>query len=253
MEKFLWDLLLHLTMCFFVDGLYCHLISVSHLTREKRCIFQISDRLCVIQDRITQTLIEAGEQPNGLYFFRGMDVASAVSRMASLMQQLWHSRLGHPSSKALDMLSNGVFDSKTCEVCIRAKQTRESFPLSSNKTTMPFELIHCDLWSPYRTTSICGSKYFLTILEDFTRAVWVHLLPSKQNAPKHLKDFVALVKRQFATQIKTLCSDNESEFICLREFFSEKVSFMRLHAWELRSRTVNLNGNIGISLTSPVL
>lgn len=87
---------------------------------------------------------------------------------------------------------------------------------------MPFELIHCDLWGPYRTTSICGSKYFLTILDDFTRAVWVYLLSSKQNAPKHLKEFVALVERQFPTQVKTLRSDNGSEFICLREFFSEK-------------------------------
>lgn len=132
------------------------------------------------------------------------------------MQQLWYSRLGHPSSKALDMLqfsdlSNGVFDSKTCEVCIRGKQTRESFPLSSNKTTLPFKLIHCDILTE-----------LLLSVDQSIRAVWVHLLPSKQNAPKHLKDFVALVKRQFATQVKTLRSDNESEFICLRGFFSEK-------------------------------
>ncbi|KAF8090529.1 hypothetical protein N665_0474s0008 [Sinapis alba] len=62
---------------FYVDGLHCHLISVSHLTRDQRCIFQISDRLCVIQDRITRILIGAAEQLNGLYFFRGMEVAAA--------------------------------------------------------------------------------------------------------------------------------------------------------------------------------
>ena len=157
-----------------MDGLHFHLISVSHLTREKKRIFQISDRFCVVQDRTTWMLIGAGEQLNGLYFFRGMEVASTVSQADISSSKLWHSRLGHPSSKSLELLhfydfSTGVFDSKTCEVCIHAKQTRESFLLSSNKTTKIFELVHYDLWGTYRTTSICGSKYFLTFLDDFSR------------------------------------------------------------------------------------
>ncbi|KAL9293163.1 putative RNA-directed DNA polymerase [Arabidopsis thaliana] len=155
---------------FFVDGLQCHLISVSQLTRERSCVFQITDRLCLIQDRITKTLIGAGEQENGLYFLRGVGVAAVVHSMDSSSMEVWHSRLGHPSSKAMDMLKfldfSTKFDSKACEVCLRAKQTRESFPLSYNKTNVAFELIHCDLWvlivhlpfvalntfSPYLTT-----------------------------------------------------------------------------------------------------
>ncbi|KAF8093624.1 hypothetical protein N665_0382s0013 [Sinapis alba] len=57
---------LTLQKVFFVDGLHCHLISVSHLTCDKNCILQISDRLCVVHDRITRMLIGAGEQLNGL-------------------------------------------------------------------------------------------------------------------------------------------------------------------------------------------
>lgn len=128
-------------------------------------------------------------------------MAAAISQADTNSSKLWHSRMGHPSSKALELFnfsdfSTGVFDSKTFEVCIRAKQTRDSFLLSSNKT-MVFELVHCDLWGPYITTSICGSKYFLTILDNYSRAVWVYLLPSMQEAPKHLRDFIALVERQF--------------------------------------------------------
>lgn len=44
---------LQLSNVFFVDGLQCHLISVSQLTRDRSCIFQISDKLCFVQDRIT--------------------------------------------------------------------------------------------------------------------------------------------------------------------------------------------------------
>lgn len=160
------DSSLTLTNVFFVDGLSCHLISVSQLTRSIGCVFQISDKICVIQDRITRMLIGAAEQIRGLYFFRGVEVAATVYQTEECSASLWHRRLGHPASHAVDLLDfshsfKGVsVDNKACEVCLRAKQTRLSFPISSNKTNGVFQLVHCDLWSPYRTPALCGSKYF---------------------------------------------------------------------------------------------
>ena len=61
----------------------------------------------------------------------------------------------------------------------RAKQTRQCFPSSSNKAKEVFDLIHVDLWGPYRTTAFCGSRYFLAIVDDCSRAVWLYLLPYK--------------------------------------------------------------------------
>ncbi|GKD64583.1 ribonuclease H-like domain-containing protein [Tanacetum coccineum] len=52
------------------------------------------------------------------------------------------------------------------------KQTREPFPLSEHKSSVLGELVHLDLWGPYRVVSKEGYKYFLTIVDDFTRAVW---------------------------------------------------------------------------------
>lgn len=52
-----------------------------------------------------------------------------------------------------------------------AKQTRDSLPVSLNKASRLFELIHCDLWGPYSTPSCCGAIYFLTIVDDYSRAV----------------------------------------------------------------------------------
>ena len=64
---------------------------------------------------------------------------------------LWHKQLGHPSLKITQLIpevrkhkDNNVVN-KTCEVCFRAKHTREKFPLSEHKDTSAFELIHCDL------------------------------------------------------------------------------------------------------------
>lgn len=110
-------------------------------------------------------LIGCSEQRNGLYYFRSMDVAAAMHATKMTSPELWHQRLGHPSSKALkflsisDSMSNVKFDHKAYNVCIRAKQSRATFPISLNKTTSVFELVHFDLWGPYRTPTLCGSTY----------------------------------------------------------------------------------------------
>lgn len=57
---------------YFVDGLHCHLVSASRLTRDRCCLFQLTDKICIIPDHITLIMIGVGEQQHGLYFFRGM-------------------------------------------------------------------------------------------------------------------------------------------------------------------------------------
>lgn len=124
---------------FFVEGLDCHLISVSQLAKDNGCIVQMSDRICVVQDRITQTLIGAGKELNGYYFFCGVAAAGMTQVQAILAMEVWHCRFGHPASTAMEMMcvpdssSSMSFDSKSCSICIRAKKCRDSFPISINK------------------------------------------------------------------------------------------------------------------------
>jgi len=60
-------------------------------------------------------------------------------------------------------------DTFFCETCILAKIHRLPFGRSSISTKSPFELIHMDLWGPYRTVNLNGAQYFVTIADDFTR------------------------------------------------------------------------------------
>lgn len=88
-------------------------------------------------------LIGAGKQLNGLYFFRGMEAVAAIQGLANPPAEIWHRRLGHPSSKTLEKmaisdLSSSAFDSKICDICIRAKKTRDSFSSSINKMDIFF-------------------------------------------------------------------------------------------------------------------
>lgn len=74
-----------------------------------------------------------------------------LSKQKKIRLELWHKRMGHPYIKAVGMLpfvSSSVSVAslnKSCDVCLRTKQTQESFPLNMNKTSTIFEMIHVDL------------------------------------------------------------------------------------------------------------
>ena len=57
-----------------------------------------------------------------------------------------------------------------------------------------FELIHCDIWIAYHVSSLSDAHYFLTIVDDKSRAMWVHLMRDKGEASKLVQKFVSLFK-----------------------------------------------------------
>ena len=115
--------------------------------------------------------------------------------------------------KHIDVVSScKALPQSICQVCHYAKQQRLPFPDSSSCTTHIFELIHVDLWGPYPHTTYNGYRYFLTIVDDYSRATWTHLLAAKSNAFPILKSFLAFVHTQFHTSVKAIRSDNGMEF-----------------------------------------
>ncbi|KAJ0105972.1 hypothetical protein Patl1_17577 [Pistacia atlantica] len=209
----------------FVPNLKCNLISVSQLLDDSDLVMQITNKICAIQDRTSRKLIGAGERREGVYFFKGVASAHAFKAKGVGSSELWHMRMGHPSFKVLEIIpevgSLGRNNNKACDICFRVKQTRETFPSSDNRAKECFELIHSDLWGPYRVLAACGSIYFLTIIDDFSRAVWIYLLNKKIEVACVFKRFVAMIQRQFKKDVKVVRSDNGSEFLCLREYFDE--------------------------------
>ncbi|GJU04811.1 ribonuclease H-like domain-containing protein [Tanacetum coccineum] len=126
--------------------------------------------------------------------------------------------LGHPVDQVLSVLKNDLSVSKDtsvpgCEVCHKAKQTRKPFPLSDHKSKTLGELVHLDLWGPYGVPSREGFKYFLTIVDDYSRAVWVYLVKTKDEVFDVIVSYIKLVLNQFNIKIKTVRSDNGTEFV----------------------------------------
>ncbi|XP_040374694.1 uncharacterized protein LOC112199378 [Rosa chinensis] len=191
---------------------------------------RLNDVLCApsFKDLVTKKIIGLGREHNGLYYLTP-NLATKPSHISSanhavMSTTLWHRRLGHPSPNRLQLLAKtipGVSCSadKVCDVCPLAKQTRLSFNLSTISTTKPFALIHCDIWGPHKIASHSGARYFLTIVDDFSRCTWLYLMHAKSETQNLLKSFFAFTETQFNQKVQHIRSDNGSEFLSMRSFF----------------------------------
>lgn len=67
--------------------------------------------------------------------------------------QEWHISLDHPFVSTMKymkilngkLLSETIDAIKSCEVCIKAKQTKNQFPILNRRTEHLFDLVHADL------------------------------------------------------------------------------------------------------------
>ncbi|XP_074321433.1 uncharacterized protein LOC141657940 [Silene latifolia] len=140
---------------------------------------------------------------------------------------LIHARFGHSSLEKLQHVPciklNGI-KNIFCETCILAKHYVLPFNRSTSHAKKCFDLIHIDVWGPYRIQSSTGARSFLTVLDDYSRNTWVFLLQNKTQVPGLIKSFVAYVENQFAAQIKIVRSDNGTEIFQKQceDFFKTK-------------------------------
>ncbi|GKB76575.1 ribonuclease H-like domain-containing protein [Tanacetum coccineum] len=113
---------------------------------EDKCIYSIENK----------KVLGTGSKSRRLYLF-DMDKVNNVGKSNMVMcfnvsKLLWHNR---------------------------SKQTKDPFPLSDHKSKVLGELIHLDMWGPYKVQSREGFRYFLTVVDDYSRAVWVYLVKAQ--------------------------------------------------------------------------
>ncbi|GJR31062.1 ribonuclease H-like domain-containing protein [Tanacetum coccineum] len=175
-----------------LDGL----LSVNKLVKDRKLHVGFDEYDCIIQDLKKENILGTGSEAGGLYVFniecKAQEFKSNNSFLCfNVSKGIWHNRLGHPSDQVMYVLKNRLSIGKPthampCDVCHQAKQVREPFSLSEHKSDSLGDLIHLDLWGPYKVTTKDGFRYFLTVVDDYSRAVWVYLLKTKDEVYDHL-------------------------------------------------------------------
>ena len=145
---------------------------------------------------------------------------------------LWHCRLGHLGMDNVIKIANGnmvkgighlSLESKPfCEGCVMGKQHRCPYRKGiSYRATEPFELMMCvdhsDVCGPMSESSIGGSRYYVTFIDDSTRDTFVYFLKNKSQVLEKFKDFHSYATNASGKGVKTTHTDNGGEY-CSKEF-----------------------------------
>ncbi|CAI7838283.1 unnamed protein product, partial [Closterium sp. NIES-53] len=138
---------------------------------------------------------------------------------------LWHHHLGHPSLPRLRGMHSGLLISglprslpplpplpaPPCLPCVEGRQRatpHSSFP----PTSAPLQTLHMDVWGPARVSGQGRERYFLLVVDDYTRYTTVFPLHSKGEVSAVLIPWIRTVRLQ------------------LRERFGHNLPVLRLHS-----------------------
>ena len=136
-----------------------------------------------------------------------MDEGLLISLKDTILTTLWHYRLGHLHHQALLRMSSNELVSGLpalqansitgrYDACLKGKMIQMSFKLPAQTTSAPLELIHSDLCGPMQQKSFRGCRYFMLLIDNFTKFTAVYFLKRKSDAAESFKAYKTHVERQ---------------------------------------------------------
>ena len=224
------NLLLNKILC--VPNVHRNLISVYRLCNTNNVSVEFFPATFQVKDLSTGVPLLQGSTKQGLYVWpisKLQAVAMLTSSQPKATISQWHLRLGHPHISVLNTtllkFSLPLLHSKqkdfTCSDCLSNKSHKQLFSNSTIVSTKPLEYIFSDLWSsPILSTE--NHKYYLLLIDHYTRYSWLYPLKRKYEVKDIFKTFKPLVENKFKTKIGTLYSDNGGKYIALRSYLAEQ-------------------------------
>ncbi|CAI7883786.1 unnamed protein product, partial [Closterium sp. NIES-54] len=207
-----------------------------------RCFFRDSTTLTPLSTLVPVRLADPSGGPVLAYSSTVLPcpVAPPCScRLLSHQALLWHHRLGHLSLPRLRGMHSHLLVSRhprslpplppspapPCLPCVEGRQRtapHSSFP----PTTASLQTLHMDVWGPARVSGQGRERYFLLVVEDYTRYNTVFLLRSKGEVVDVLIPWIRAVRLQLRERFRQdlpvlhLHSDRGGEFSSdlLRDF-----------------------------------
>ncbi|CAI6004414.1 unnamed protein product [Closterium sp. NIES-64] len=145
---------------------------------------------------------------------------------------LWHHRLGHPSVQRLRAMHSRYLVSglpkvlpalppspaPTCLPCVEGRQRTAPHSSSFPLTSAPLQTLHMDVWGPARVRGQGQERYFLIVVDDYSRYTSVFPLRTKGEVPDVLIPWIRRARIQLSERFHSdfpvlrLHSDRGGEF-----------------------------------------
>ncbi|CAI7732824.1 unnamed protein product [Closterium sp. NIES-53] len=140
----------------------------------------------------------------------GPESAPCSCRLLSHQTLLWHHRLGHPSLPRLRGMASHVLVSglprslpplpsgptPTCVPCVEGRQRAAPHSSAFPPTEAPLQTLHMDVWGPARVRGQGHERYFLLVVDDYSRYTTVFPLRSKGDVTEVLIDWIRAARLQ---------------------------------------------------------
>ena len=133
---------------------------------------------------------------------------------------LWHARFRHLSFDTLGWLEKMVrglphikHGGELCDSCLAEKQRRLPFPNEAKyRAKDALELVHGDLCGPITPATNGGRRYFLLLMDDYSRYMWLQLLTRKDEAAAAIKKFKMRTEAESGKKLRVLRTNHGDEF-----------------------------------------
>jgi transposase InsO family protein len=191
-------------------------------TRKKKGFLMIDDGVHGIEVRKDEQLVLWADPSVGNLFYIPETSTSACVASTSSSYQHWHAAFGHVAPSSLRH-RNFYVDGNLiplppaefhCEPCALAKSTHKvPTPITLRSATRKLELVHSDLSGKFSVPSYGNKRYYMTLVDDYTRATWVYFLKHKSDATAVIKDFVIMCERQGHGKVLRFRTDNGGEYV----------------------------------------
>ncbi|CAI7890476.1 unnamed protein product, partial [Closterium sp. NIES-53] len=210
----------------------------------------------------------------------GPEPARCSCRLLSHQTLLWHHRLGHPSLPRLQGMASHVLVSglprslfplppepaPTCVPCIEGRQRAAPHSSEFPPIEAPMQTLHMDVWGSARVRGQGHERYFLLVVDDYSRYTIVFPLRSKGERRRVSPDLLrAFCRAEGIRQTYTLPASPQQNGIAERRIgmvmdvartsiiHAAAPHFLWPFAVQYAAHQINLQPRVSLPETSPTL
>jgi hypothetical protein len=99
-----------------------------------------------------------------------------------------------------------------CKHCQQGKKTKTRFKSKEYSTIRPLEIVHTNLVGPTKTKVLKGEKYFMLLVDDYTRMTIVFFLKNKSKYFENFNIYKEMVENEMDSKINCSRYNNVGEF-----------------------------------------
>lgn len=216
---------------FFVEKMSNNLLSYSKITKNNKIVSEAD--VSKIYNKKNE-LVGIANKFNNLYYLKCSLLPNEISvnlftqnkrekKDIMSLKEKWHRTLGHINFNSLNKVcKSNVVDNlpqnlesnfMKCAICLENKMHNLPFLNNRTKAKEVLEIIHTDLNGPHSIVGSNGERYFLTIVDDFSKLIKIYCIKSKDQVFESLSEYINQVENITNKKVKVIRCDNGKEYI----------------------------------------